>query len=683
MYEVNPTMPSLPFTKILALDFETYYDQEYSLRNPKISMSEYIRDPRFKAHGLGYHYLDAGESVGETTWVSHGDVAAFLAGVEWDSTALLCHNTAFDGLILSHHYGHIPTYYLDTLSIARGLHDHSIGAGLDEVAEHYGLGGKVTGVLESVKGKRILTLDEEIHLASYCINDVDVMIRIFERMIENYPDDELDLIHLTINAFCNPVLEVDHSLAREELISEVSRRETTLESVAELIIDGGIYEAIHEQLQDEKPYKTELGKEKGAALARKKRNAIPPLQRVQSLLSSNKTFPQIISYLGETVAEKQGKKGLIPAVSKNDLEFQRLQASDVPHVSEVCEARLIVKSTIGETRAARLIQHSLPRLPILLNYCKAHTTRWSGGDKLNPQNFPAERKGNKARLRRAITAPKGYVIGVADSSQIEDRMNCWMAGQDDILQLYAEDGDAYGYTAEVIYGAPRGSITKATNKAKRDQGKVARLGLGYGCGVDKYRLINQVGAFGPPQPHFSHDDAERDVKKYRTANSNIVGFWYFLNDDILPLMMRGEEYEWIPPHADRSLLRFHPRGVEMPNGLTLWYPDLRATPIGRDHYRDYNYKAGKNGGRAKIYGGLFCENLIQALARVVVGEQMLKIAERYRVVMMTHDEVIFLIPENEADEGLAWSLDIMSQPPKWAQTLPVAAEGGWDKVYSK
>ena len=681
MFQVRPSLPSTPFAAILAIDFETYYDSEYTLK--KLATSAYVRDQRFKAYGASVRLITPG-APSETDWVRADELPEFLGSIDWSVTAQLSHHTAFDGLIMSHHYGVIPSYYLDTMSMARGLHDHSIGAGLDEVAVYYGQKGKTRGALESIMGVRDLSLEQEIQLAAYAINDTDEMVSIFEKMIVRYPEDELNLIHALINMFCNPVLEVDQALAREELIQEIIHRETILEQVSELIVEGGYYEMIHEALQDAKPYKTELGKLKGAQRAREKRADIPRLEKVQSILSSNTMFPMLISALGEEVAYKDGKKGPIPAIAKDDLQFRRLLVSDVSHVAEVCEARLNVKSTIGETRAARLIEHSLPRLPIMLNYNKAHTMRMSGGDKLNPQNFPAARKGNPARLRRAIRAPRGHVIGVADSSQIEDRKNCWLAGQGNILELYRNKEDVYCYQAEELYDVPHGTYNKHDNEAERGQGKVARLGLGYGCGHKKYRLINQVGAFGPPQPKFSEAQAMRDVDRYRSSNQHIVQLWNWLGYEVLPMMLRGDELLWTPPFSDKPLLRFHGEGVDMPNGLTLWYPDLDAEV---NHYTgrigDFTYKGGKNGGRKKIYGGLFTENLVQCLARIVVGEQLLQIAEFAHIVMMTHDENIFLLPRKGADEKMQDALDIMSTPPSWAPTLPVAAEGGFAENYSK
>lgn len=686
MFEIRPSLPAVRPSRIVGLDFETYYDADYTLR--KLATSAYIRDAAFEAYGLSHrtYNLETRAFEGETDWVDQRGIPAFLKSVDWNSTAVLAHHTAFDGLILSHHYGVIPAYYYDTVSMARALLDHSIGASLDEVARFFGLGSKVTGVLDEVKGIRLADMPRELYikLAAYGINDTDIMWKSFLKMLPDMPQDELDLIHLTINMFTNPVLEVDQELAREELEYEINRRETVLNNVQELVIDGGYYDLIHEAIQDEKPYKTETGKIKGAALAREKRDKIPVLEKVQSLLSSNKTFPMLLSALGESVAYKPGKKEDIPAIAKNDLEFHRLQASSLPHVAEICEARLAVKSTLGESRAQRLLDHSTPRLPIMLNYAKAHTLRWSGGDKLNPQNFPAARKGNPARLRRSILAPRGYVLVVADSSQIEDRMNCWMAGQDDILDLYRTGGDPYLYTAEELYSVPHGTYNKKEHKAERGQGKVARLGLGYGCGKDKYRLINQVGAFGPPQPDFTLAQATRDVNRYREMSTAIVGFWQFLGQQMLPLMIEGGEHAWIPPHGDKPILTFHAEGVDLPNGLMLHYPELTAQRNKyTGAYTDFTYRIGKRGGHTKIYGGLFDENIDQCLSRITVGEQMLVIAEEYRIVMMTHDEIIFLAPERKAEQALEFAIKVMSTPPTWAPTLPVAAEGGYAKEYSK
>ncbi len=681
---IRPSLPSTPIDPVVyVIDIETYYDDKYSLK--KLATSAYIRHEKALLYGIGIAKIDlrTRKLVGEVDWVAEAEVADYLSRIDWSRHGMLCHNTAFDGLWLSHHYGVIPAFYFDTLSMARGLHDHSVGASLEEVATYYGVGHKVAGALDAVKGQLILSFEMEAKLAAYCINDVELTIEIFFKMLDQMPQRELDLIHITLEAFCNPVLQVNEALAQEELDYEIQRRKENFDRVAELVVDGGHYTAIMEAKQAAKTYKTEAGYRRGKLLAQRKWDATPRLEKVKQILSSNDHFPSLVERLGETVATKPGKKGDIPAIAKDDLEFQRLLASNIPGVSEVAEARLATKSTIGESRAARLLDHAKPALPIMLNYCKAHTMRWSGGDKLNPQNFPANRKGNPARLRRSIEAPEGYVLVVVDSSQIEDRMNCWIAGQGDILKLYAEGGDPYLYTAETLYGVEHGTYTKEHNKAERGQGKVARLGLGYGCGAKKFRLINQVGAFGPPQPDYSIYDATKHVGKYRKMSEDITGLWEFM-DLRLAGMLDEQQVGWQPTYAECNIMAFEKDRVNMPNGLSLHYPDLhgQCDPY-EGSYSNITYRKGKNGGRGKIYGGLFTENVIQCLARIVVGEQMHAIAKRYRIVMMTHDEVVFLAPQAEADEALDFGLECFRTTPDWCPSLPLDAEGGYAREYSK
>ena len=115
--------------RIVTIDFETYFDDVYTLK--KLSTSEYVRDPRFKAQMMGIKI-----GLKATRIVPHARIAAELKKIDWSKHSLLCHNTAFDGFILSQHYGVVPMFYIDTLSMARGLHSNDIGAGLDEVAQY-------------------------------------------------------------------------------------------------------------------------------------------------------------------------------------------------------------------------------------------------------------------------------------------------------------------------------------------------------------------------------------------------------------------------------------------------------------------------------------------------------------------------------------------------------------------
>jgi len=109
----------------VTLDFETYYDQQFSLK--RLTTEEYIRDPRFEVIGVAMKIDED-----ETQWFSgtHEEIKAWLNQVDWNTSALLCHNTQFDGGILSFIFGIVPAYYFDTLCIARALHGVDAGGSL-------------------------------------------------------------------------------------------------------------------------------------------------------------------------------------------------------------------------------------------------------------------------------------------------------------------------------------------------------------------------------------------------------------------------------------------------------------------------------------------------------------------------------------------------------------------------
>ena len=133
----------MPHTRLVTLDFETYYDRNYSLR--KLTTENYIRSPLFQAIGLGYMVDD-----GTPQWVTGPDIADALASLDLSSAMVLAHNTAFDGAILNWHYGIRPKFLLDTLSMARPLHRVSVGGSLAALATHYGLGEKGTEVVDAM-----------------------------------------------------------------------------------------------------------------------------------------------------------------------------------------------------------------------------------------------------------------------------------------------------------------------------------------------------------------------------------------------------------------------------------------------------------------------------------------------------------------------------------------------------
>lgn len=635
--------------RVVTLDFETYFAKEYSLRNKDLNTSEYVRHVEFKAQCVG---IKIGDSP--VVWYRDRDIRNALESIDWSTSALLCHHTAFDGLILSHHYGIVPAYYLDTLSMARALHSNAIGASLDTVASFYRLGNKLPNVLDKTKGVRDLSDDLMLQLGQYCAVDVELCRMIFDKMFTGYPQDELDLIDLTVRMFCDPVLGID--IPRVEIALEEEKTER-----ARVIADSGV----------------EL-----------------------ETLSSSQKFADALAAIGieppTKISPRTGKETF--AFSKTDLEFTALKEHHDANVRKLVEGRLAAKSTIGESRAARFLAVGAngKRLPVYLNYFGAHTGRWSAGNKMNLQNL---KRGGE--LRRSIIAPEGHSIVVADSAQIEARVTAWLANDVELLELFAQGADVYKYMAAQIYGLPVDQISKD----QRFIGKIAVLGLGYGMGAAKFQHTLATGAMGPAVD-LSDDECHRIVKMYRMARMPITRLWRDMDMILYKLVMkRADTYKCLQHDNEFR--------IWLPNGLYLQYPFLTADYDNINDklvdYRYYDYETGIKrimGGVVKkeegkrIYGGLLTENVVQALARIIVGEQMLRVANNLketgclegvnpdvgkirRVVTMTHDEIVVCVPTEEADPVLDMMVDEMRAAPAWCAGIPLNAEGGHDVNYSK
>lgn len=279
-------------------------------------------------------------------------------------------------------------------------------------------------------------------------------------------------------------------------------------------------------------------------------------------------------------------------------------------------------------------------------------------------------------LRRAIKAPKGHQIVVADSAQIELRVNAWLAGHSaklDVIRAYDNKTgpDPYCVLAGKIYGRP---VTKA-DKLERFVGKEGELGLGFGMGGKKFKTtLLRKGV-----------DLEASicmgvVKTYRKSDEPIVNQWKYF-DHMLASMLQEEEGEYGPD----GVLRWTGKGcptIWMPNGLGIYYPGLTPTLDKDDRIRGFSYAV--HNARKHTWGGTITENVVQSLARHVIAQQMLEVKRKgHRIVMMTHDEIVCIAPNKQAERCLETMIEVMRTPPLWAQGLPLNAEGGFDSCYSK
>ena len=618
-----------PFDKILVIDFETRWDsKEYTLS--KLTTEQYVRDQRFKAFGLCYKELDKDEAI---TWVSHEDIQDWVDSVDWSRVAVLAHNAQFDISILSWVYGASPCFIFDSLSMARALRGVEVGNSLMKLAEVYGLPPKGHAV-HSTNGLSELTYEIEQELAEYC----------------------------------KRVLELDEEMLREAIFDEREKRE---------------------------------------ALLRK-------IEIEESALASNDQFAEVLQRLGvvppKKISKTTGKEAF--AFAKNDALFQSLLNSDNDDIALICEARLKVKSTLERTRAQRFVDIAeRGTLPVPLNYYGAHTGRWSAskGSGLNLQNL---KRGSF--LRKSIQAPEGYTLVVCDLSQIEPRVLAYLADYKALLEIFSSGKDAYAAFGAQMFGIP--TLTKESHPDLRQSAKSALLGCGYGMGWASFAAQLLTGFLGAPPtmydkafakqlgvstedvndfigwekniemmnaiPHTCDDKellihclaSKKIIDKYREAAKPVVSLWELCNSLVSHSLSQGKPYVY-------KCLTFDKERILLPSGLALKYPALTGEADEKGRIQ-WIYGVDERS-RRKLYGGKIVENIVQAVARCVMTDGMLRIQKRYSCVLTVHDEVVCLVPENEAVEAEAWVLEQMIKEPAYMQGIPLDAETGCNKRYGE
>jgi hypothetical protein len=197
--------------------------------------------------------------------------------------------------------------------------------------------------------------------------------------------------------------------------------------------------------------------------------------------------------------------------------------------------------------------------------------------------------------------------------------------------------------------------------------------LGYGTGATKLQHTLKTQ---PPGAVIEEDEAKRIVNLYREKNDQIIELWKAGDKVIRDLHYWGDSKPyWYGQHKCLKVIK---EGILLPNGLMIRYPELK---ISDEEPNKYVYKSRK--GDVSIWGGALVENVVQALARIVVGQQMLKIKERYKVVLSVHDAAVSVVPEDEIEEAMAYIVEVMSTPPSWAAGLPVACEAKFAKSYGE
>ena len=633
----------------ITLDFETFYrKRDYSLS--KIPTQVYIEDSRFEVIGIAVKVND-----GPTEWFSGSkeQTKQWLGRYDWDKSAVCAHNAMFDMSILNIVFGIRPKRIYDTLSMARAIHGMEVGGSLKALAIKYDIGEKGTEI-DNADGKqrKDFTPEQLAQYGEYCKNDVELTYQLLCRFSRKFDPVELHLIDMTVRMHSEPKFELDVYALEANLHTVKTEKERLLAEVA-----------------------VWLAEEKGV-LVKEIDNEI-----LKQDLRSNPRFAKLLESYGVEVPMKPKKPtkvnpnptGETYAFATTDEGFKELEGHEDLRIQTLYAARVGIKSTLEERRTERFIgmARSVGYLAVPLLYYGALTGRWAASDKINLQNIP-----RKSKLKEAIMAPEGSVIVGADLSNIELRVGLYFAGEKEKLQLLADGMDLYKDFASSAFDVAYDEV----DDEQRFIGKTSQLSLIYGVGAVKLRAAIKSGS----GKDIGWEEAQRIVTLYREEYFKVAAAWDKSNDVI--------DWLWSLSHetfaakgtqksksfgTDPLLLDVHNLyGIRLPSGMYLPYPDLQKV----EKTNEMSY-ATRNG-RARIYGAKCFQNTVQALARCVMGEAMVRIHKRYPIALTIHDACYCVVPEGEAEEARRFIIHELRKEPAWAPGIPLDAEGGYGENLS-
>jgi DNA polymerase len=286
-------------------------------------------------------------------------------------------------------------------------------------------------------------------------------------------------------------------------------------------------------------------------------------------------------------------------------------------------------------------------------------------------------------VRTALIASPGKVFSVADFSAIEARVISWLANEKWRMDVFRGDGKIYEATGAKMFNVPISAITKGS--VLRDKSKISELALGYEGSLGALKRM------GGERMGLSDTEMMSLVRKWRSANPAIVDMW----KEIDKASKEAVRYQRPVSCTCRNII-FDCNGefmtIQLPSGRKLFYygPKFKDKKIGCSTMptRVLCYQGvvqeTKQWGEIDTYGGKLTENIVQAIARDLLGDAMLRMQdEGYEIVASVHDEVIVEVPEINAKDHYNRLVEIMSTPPQWAEDLPLNADGGVMMFYQK
>lgn len=454
MHDLYKDPSKIDWRTPVVIDFETYYDKEYSLS--KITMEKYIRCDKFECIGVAV-------KIGNNPTHFHKgetgiEIIRRIVTTTYPNSPVVMQNCAFDAGILAFRYGIHPNFIVDTMVMAKlsGFDRVAGGTSLAKMSAQL----EKMGIFNQVKGNEVhnmlgvhasdMTPQQWQAYGDYCKLDVDLTHALYMYMIDFFGEtsasdskhtvsvSELIMSDITTKMWTKPMIDLDVPLLQDYAVRLDQEREQMLSRIS-----------------------GDLG--------------FTDTDDLLKNLRSSKKFVALLERLGVNVPMKwsEKKQEMIPAVSKTDTEFLSLLDHDNELVRTLVETKLGTMSNMEQTRTATFLDIASRGLaPVFLRYASAHTLRYGGGEGTNYQNLSKRTK--DPVLRRSMRAMDGHIVLASDSGQIECRINGLMSNQQDLTQLFLDGRDPYVDMATAIFNRPYDEILHEAKVVGSKEGKKMR-----------------------------------------------------------------------------------------------------------------------------------------------------------------------------------------------------------------
>ncbi len=662
--------------KMFVLDFETAWDsQTYSLA--RMGPLGYIRDDRFYALCMGFTSHDGSIQV-----VEHDDIPDAIASLhlEDSDTWTVGHNiNGFDALILSEIYGVHPANILDTQILARwcGIDLFAGGASHKKLTEFFHNGVKKEGVAisDGKFRKEDFSASEWEFFKGYCADDVrQCRDNLFSMLgAIPIPKDVPKFCSLSARMATEPGFVVD----RQKVSVAIEYGDERVERARK-----AIYQHIYKNIKNIMAFASN--------------------EAFLKAIRSDDSFAAMLRELGVTPPTKRGRGGTIYAFARNDVAFLELQHHPHVAVQRLVAARLEFNSNSLSSRAANILSLTRKRetLPILLKPFGTLTGRYTSGNEIgksdgnNMQNMG--KNALAVSLRQGIVAPKGMRVVACDLCQIEARMLAYLANQRRLLRAFYSGECPYCQLAEKICGIPAWQIQQGVDEGnammtkQRSIAKLAVLSAGYGIGHERFgKDLWLKGMHLAPTFDVHMQKATKVHRVYRKENPEIVRFWKDCDDVLNAMSIDSGTYDSFGG-PDNDMITFGniplgtlsvedryltTPGLKFPSHFVLRLKNFRVEGTDTNSVPVFVYD--KRNSRSewvpeKIYGAKLASLLCQTAAFQLVMWHMCCLEEEGVIVKANvHDDLIAVVPEEQAEDTADIMRDVMTKAPGWLPGFPL------------